>query len=214
MKAVATIRGQAVAMPAANIDTDQILPKQFLRTISREGLGAALFHDQRFDESGAENADFLLNRPGCRAARILIAGENFACGSSREHAVWALLDFGIACVIAPSFAEIFAGNAINNGLLLVSLTKADTESLQAEASGQGEFQIDLPAQTILSPSGRQIHFDIEPGAKRRLVEGLDAIGETLVQEAAIEAFETSRAAAMPWLLAEAREKKDADVLSS
>jgi 3-isopropylmalate/(R)-2-methylmalate dehydratase small subunit len=202
VRQVDTITGGAVPLPSANIDTDQILPKQFLRTISREGLAGALFFDSRFDESGAEIADFILNRPAYRDSKILIAGENFACGSSREHAVWALLDFGILCVIAPSFAEIFAGNALNNGLLLVTLPKADVEALQAQASCRGaDFRVDLPRQTIVSPSGRAFAFDIEEGAKRRLIEGLDAIGETLLDEQAIGRFEVEQISAMPWLSA-------------
>jgi 3-isopropylmalate/(R)-2-methylmalate dehydratase small subunit len=200
MKRVQTIVGPAVPMPGANVDTDQILPKQFLRTISREGLAGALFFDWRFDESGEEISDFILNQPAYRDAVILLAGENFACGSSREHAVWSLMDFGIQCAIAPSFAEIFAGNSLNNGLLLITLPKADVEALQAEATGNGaDFRVDLPSQTVTAPSGRTFAFEIDPGAKAKLLAGLDAIGETLILDPAIRAFEASRRDALHWL---------------
>jgi 3-isopropylmalate dehydratase, small subunit len=200
MKRVDIITGNAVPLLQANVDTDQILPKQFLRTISREGLAGALFFDWRFDETGAEIPDFILNQTPYRHASILIAGENFACGSSREHAVWALLDYGISCVIAPSFAEIFAGNAANNGLLLITLPKADVEALAAEAAGQStDFRIDLPLQIITTPSGRELAFEFDAGTKRKLIAGLDAIGETQLHERAIAAFETQQNEALPWL---------------
>jgi 3-isopropylmalate dehydratase small subunit len=200
MNRVETIIGPAAPMPGANIDTDQILPKQFLRTISREGLARALFFDWRFDESGGEISDFILNEPAYRNAAILLAGENFACGSSREHAVWSLMDFGIRCVIAPSFAEIFAGNSLNNGLLLVTLPKADVEALQVEAVGEGaDFRVDLPAQTVTAPSGRIFAFEIDPGAKAKLIAGLDAIGETMIHDPAIRAFEARQRRDLHWL---------------
>lgn len=200
MRSVDTITGTAVPLLQANIDTDQILPKQFLRTISRDGLADALFFDWRFDNEGTENPDFILNQPAYRNASILIGGANFACGSSREHAVWALLDFGISCVIAPSFAEIFAGNAANNGLLLITLAQAQVEALAAEAAGpDAQFRIDLPPQVILTPSQREVAFDFNQDAKRKLIAGLDAIGETLVHKAAIASFEARQDRAMPWL---------------
>ncbi|MDT9600526.1 3-isopropylmalate dehydratase small subunit [Sphingosinicella rhizophila] len=194
------ITGIAVPLLQANVDTDQILPKQFLRTISREGLGDALFFDWRFDEAGAEYPDFILNQSAYRRSSVLIAGENFACGSSREHAVWALLDFGFSCVIAPSFAEIFASNAVNNGLLLITLSQASVEALAQEAIGEGaNFRIDLPLQRIIAPSGREIFFDFDQGVKRKLIAGLDAIGETFLHEHAIAVFEARQSNAMPWL---------------
>jgi 3-isopropylmalate dehydratase/3-isopropylmalate/(R)-2-methylmalate dehydratase small subunit len=184
----------------ANIDTDQIIPKQFLSTVSRQGLAAGLFYDLRFDDDGQERPDFVLNQAIFRGVGVLIAGANFGCGSSREHAAWALEDFGIRCVIAPSFAEIFHGNAINNGILPVALPAEAVEALTGEARGGNHvFQIDLEAQTVTAPSGAVYRFEIDAAAKRKLLSGLDDIGVSLAAEAAIGAYEERRRLMTPWL---------------
>jgi 3-isopropylmalate dehydratase small subunit len=192
--------GRAAALPIANIDTDQIIPKQFLKTVEREGLGKGLFYDLRFDEQGVEKPDFVLNQPAFRGVNVLIAGENFGCGSSREHAPWALLDFGVTCVIAPSFADIFYENCFQNGVLPVVLPDADVRRLTAEAKGGNHvFSVDLEAQTVTAPSGEVFRFDIDPGRKEKLLKGLDAVGETLEHAGDISVFEQRRKLARPWL---------------
>ncbi|HZC17997.1 MAG TPA: 3-isopropylmalate dehydratase small subunit [Caulobacteraceae bacterium] len=192
--------GRAAALPIANIDTDQIIPKQFLKTVERQGLGKGLFYDLRFDERGVEKPDFVLNQPAFKGVNVLIAGENFGCGSSREHAPWALLDFGITCVIAPSFADIFYENCFQNGVLPVVLPDAQVRSLTAEAKGGNHvFSVDLEAQTVTAPSGQVFHFDIDPGRKEKLLKGLDAVGETLQHRGQIGDFEQRRKLAHPWL---------------
>lgn len=188
-----TLEGIAAPLPVANLDTDQILPKQFLKTITRSGLGKGLFYDFRFAPDGSAIADFILNRAPFNTARILIAGENFGCGSSREHAPWALLDFGIRCVIAPSFADIFYNNCFNNGLLPIVLPIDAVCALVAETLGNGnDLRIDLPGQTVTTASGITYGFAIDPVGKRKLLNGLDPIGETLAYAAAITAFEAHR----------------------
>lgn len=200
MRPFTTITATAAPLPIANIDTDQIIPKQFLSTIERTGLSKGLFYDLRFDAHGAPRADSVLDAPAYRGAQVLIAGENFGCGSSREHAAWALDDFGIRCVIAPSFADIFHGNALNNGILPVALPSAVVETLVAEARGGNHvFTVDLNAQTVTSPSGAVHRFEIDAAAKRKLLSGLDDIGLSLAQAPAIDAFEARRGLMTPWL---------------
>jgi 3-isopropylmalate dehydratase small subunit len=189
----------AAPLPLANIDTDQIIPKQFLSTTERTGLAKGLFYDLRFDGEGREKADFVLNQPAYRKAGVLIAGENFGCGSSREHAPWALADFGIRAIIAPGFADIFYNNCFNNGLLPIVLPKAAVTQLNDEARGANHvFSVDLQSQTVTSPSGKTFHFEIDPGRKQKLLEGLDDIGMTLKRADAIGAFEEQRKLAAPW----------------
>ncbi len=192
--------GRAAALPVANIDTDQIIPKQFLKTVEREGLGKGLFFDLRFDGEGREKPDFVLNQPAFKGVHMLIAGENFGCGSSREHAPWALLDFGVTCVIAPSFADIFYENCFQNGVLPVVLPDEEVRRLTAEAKGGNHvFSVDLEAQTVTAPSGEVFHFDIDAGRKEKLLKGLDAVGETLQHAGEISVFEQQRKLARPWL---------------
>jgi 3-isopropylmalate dehydratase small subunit len=194
------LTAKAAPLDIANLDTDQIIPKQFLKTVGREGLGKGLFHDLRFDGAGNEKADFVLNDPRYAGAGVLIAGDNFGCGSSREHAAWALMDFGIRCVIAPGFADIFHNNCFQNGLLPIALPEAAVRALMDEALGGNHvFTIDLAAQSVTAPSGACFAFDIDPGRKARLLEGQDAIGETLGEAAAIARFEEARDIAQPWL---------------
>ena len=192
--------GKAAPLDIANVDTDQIIPKQFLKTVEREGLAKGLFYDLRFDEAGEPKPDFVLNQPQYAGASVLVAGDNFGCGSSREHAPWALMDFGITCVIAPSFAEIFYGNCLNNGLLPVALPPAQVDELMDEARGGNHvFSVDLESQTVTSPSGKAYRFDINPAAKEKLLKGLDAIGETLQHAGDIDVFEMRQALSRPWL---------------
>ena len=200
MQPFTRLDGKAAPLPLANIDTDQIIPKQFLKTVEREGLAKGLFYDLRFDEQGREKPDFTLNRPEYKGAAVLVTGDNFGCGSSREHAPWALMDFGVRCVIAPSFAEIFYGNCLNNGLLPVALPPAQVDELMDEARGGNHvFSVDLESQTVTAPSGKAYHFEIDPAAKEKLLKGLDAIGETLMHAADIDVFEMKQALSRPWL---------------
>lgn len=200
MKAFTRLDGVAAPLGLANIDTDQIIPKQFLKTVDREGLAKGLFYDFRFDEKGAPKDGFVLNDPAYKGAQILIAGDNFGCGSSREHAPWALQDFGINCVIAPSFADIFHGNCFNNGLLPVVLKPEEVEALLDEARGGNHvFSVDLEQQTVTAPSGAVFRFDIDPGRKEKMLKGLDAIGETLQHAGDIDVYEMKRAIGQPWL---------------
>jgi 3-isopropylmalate dehydratase small subunit len=193
-----TLTAVAAPLAQANVDTDQIIPKQFLSTTERTGLGEGLFYDLRHDGEGALHGQFVLDQPQYAGAQILIAGANFGCGSSREHAPWALLDFGIRCVIAPSFAEIFYGNCFNNGILPLVLPEDVVGLLMEEARGANHtFIVDLAAQLVFSPSGKSFKFDIDPGRKVKLLEGLDDIGVTMQREGAIAAFEEARRAA-PW----------------
>ncbi len=200
MEKFVRLEGIAAPLPLTNVDTDMIIPKQFLKTIKRSGLGKALFYELRYNEDGSENPDFILNREPWRKASILIAGENFGCGSSREHAPWALLDFGIRCIIAPSFADIFYNNCFQNGILPVKLPKAEVDRLMAVAeSDMPELAVDLEKQQIEAPNGVTIPFDIDPFRKHCLLEGLDDIGLTLQKLDVIEAFEKDYAERFPWL---------------
>ena len=201
MEKFTTLTGIAAPLPLTNVDTDMIIPKQFLKTIKRSGLGKALFYELRFNEDGSENPDFVLNREPYRKAQILIAGDNFGCGSSREHAPWALLDFGIRCIIAPSFADIFYNNCFQNGILPVKLPQAEVDKLMADAErgANATISVDLERQEITGPDGGVIHFEIDPFRKHCLLEGLDDIGLTLKKEEKIAAFEKDYAERFPWL---------------
>jgi len=199
MQAFTTVRGIAVPMPVANIDTDQIVPKQFLKTISREGLGAGLFYDSRFDGEGKPIAGFILDRAPYDKATILVAGDNFGCGSSREHAPWALLDFGIRAMISTSFADIFNNNSINNGLLPVVLPEPEVAVLMLAAQAGAEITVDLERCTVTAPPGLVFGFEIDPPVRAKLLAGLDAIDESLMHATEIDAIEGKLARAMPWL---------------
>jgi 3-isopropylmalate/(R)-2-methylmalate dehydratase small subunit len=201
MQKFTKLTGVAAPFPLRNVDTDMIIPKQFLKTIKRTGLGKALFYELRYDQEGNENPDFVLNKPAYRNAEILVAGENFGCGSSREHAPWALLDFGFRCVIAPDFADIFYNNCFQNGILAIKLPQEQVDKLMddAERGANATLSIDLEAQEIRGPDGGVIHFDIDPFRKHCLLNGLDNIGLTLEKEKAIKAFESRDATARPWI---------------
>ena len=200
MEKFTELTGVAAPLPMINVDTDMIIPKQFLKTIKRTGLGTNLFHEMRYDAEGRENPDFVLNKPAYRGAQVLVAGSNFGCGSSREHAPWALLDFGIRCVIAPSFADIFFNNAAKNGILLITLPQAEIDKLMDDAANgaNAKLTVDLPSQEIRRPDGEVVHFEIDPFKKKCLIEGLDDIGLTLNKKTAIDAFEQRTATARPW----------------
>ena len=199
MEKVTTLKGIAAPLPMMNVDTDMIIPKQYLRTIKRTGLGQYLFDEMRKTQDGKEIPDFVLNREPYRKAVILVAGENFGCGSSREHAPWAMLDFGIRCVIAPSFADIFYNNCFKNGILPVRLTKQQVEILMKDATAGETLAVDLGKQTVLRPNGEAFSFEVESFRKHCLLEGLDDIGLTLVHVAKIEAFERNQRDKSPWL---------------
>ena len=195
------LTGVAAPLPMINVDTDMIIPKQFLKTIKRTGLGKSLFFEMRFDEQGRENPNFVLNQPAYRRAQIIVSGENFGCGSSREHAPWALLDFGIRCVIAPSYADIFFNNCFKNGILPVILPKAQVDRL-LEAAGHGSnatFTVDLEAEEVTSPDGTRLKFKVDAFRRHCLLNGLDDIGLTLQHEAKITDFEARQRQAQPWL---------------
>ena len=200
MEKFTTLTGVAAPMPMINIDTDAIIPKQFLKTIKRTGLGKHLFHELRYDDGGNETPDFVLNKPAYRKAQILVAGENFGCGSSREHAPWALLDFGIRCVISTSFADIFYNNCFQNGILPIKVSPEDLEKLMDDANrgANATISVDLEKQEIRGPDGGVVRFDIDPFRKRCLIEGLDNIGLTLKEEKAIGAYEAKAQAERPW----------------
>ena len=195
-----TLTGVAAPMPLVNIDTDMIIPKQFLKTIKRSGLGVNLFDEMRYDREGNEIADFVLNQPAYRSAQILVAGDNFGCGSSREHAPWALADFGIRCVISTSFADIFFNNCFKNGILPIVLPQGNVDKLMDDASrgANAVISVDLESQTITGPDGDEVSFDVEPFLKHCLLNGLDDIGLTLEKVSAIDTFETEYAARAPW----------------
>ena len=195
------LTGIAAPMPLVNIDTDMIIPKVFLKTIKRSGLGVNLFDEMRYDRDGNEIPDFVLNKPQYREAEIIVAGDNFGCGSSREHAPWALRDFGIKAVISTSFADIFYNNCFKNGILPVVLPQAEVDRLMADAEkGQNaRMTVDLENQQITTSDGETIAFDIDPFRKHCLLEGLDDIGLTLEKKAAIDAFEAKAAEARPWV---------------
>jgi 3-isopropylmalate/(R)-2-methylmalate dehydratase small subunit len=196
-----TLTGVAAPINMINVDTDMIIPKNYLKTIKRTGLGKSLFAEMRYDEAGRERPDFVLNKGPYRNAKILVAGNNFGCGSSREHAPWALLDFGIRCVIAPSFADIFFGNTFKNGILPIILPEARVNQLLRfllELPG-AEITVDLPAQTVTGPDGQVDKFEIDPFRKNCLVNGLDEIGLTMQRGEAIAAYEARGASLRPWL---------------
>lgn len=200
MKAFTRLDAKIAPLPLANIDTDQIIPKQFLKTVEREGLSKGLFYDLRFDEQGREKPDFVLNRPEYKGAGVLVTGDNFGCGSSREHAPWALMDFGIDCVISSSFADIFYNNCFQNGLLPVVLRPEEVQDLMEEAKGGNHMvTVDLQQQTVISPSGKTFAFQIDPQRKEKMLKGLDAIGETLQKASSIDVYEGRRAISQPWL---------------
>ena len=195
-----TLQGTAAPFPMVNVDTDRIIPARFLKTIKKTGLGKNLFNELRYDEDGSEKPDFILNKPAYRETRILVAGDNFGCGSSREHAPWALIDFGIRCVIAPSFADIFNNNASKNGMLLIALPQETVDKLMedAEKGGNARLSVDLEKQQIVRPDGETIDFDIDPFKKHCLLNGLDDIALTLQKDEKISGFENARKAAQPW----------------
>ena len=200
MQPFTALTAKAAPLDIANLDTDQIIPKQFLKTVAREGLGKGLLYDLRFDAAGKPRPDFVLNDPRYAGAGVLICGDNFGCGSSREHAPWALLDYGVRCVIAPSFADIFYANCFQNGLLPIALPEPEVRALMEEARGGNHlFSVDLRSQTVTAPSGRTVRFEINPVLKAKLLEGLDSIGETLQQAETIDQFETRQANERPWL---------------
>ncbi|MCU0789509.1 MAG: 3-isopropylmalate dehydratase small subunit [Nitratireductor sp.] len=196
-----TLTAVAAPLPIINVDTDMIIPKDYLKTIQRTGLGKGLFSDMRYNEKGEENPDFVLNKPAWRKAQILVAGDNFGCGSSREHAPWALADFGIRCVISTSFADIFYNNCFKNGLLPAIVSQEDLDKLMDDArrGANATLTVDLASQTIAGPDGGTVHFQIEEGRKHRLLNGIDDIGETLEKAPAIEAFEKKMADSRPWI---------------
>jgi 3-isopropylmalate/(R)-2-methylmalate dehydratase small subunit len=191
MEKFTSLTGVAAPLAMANVDTDKIIPARFLKTIKRSGLGEHLFADMRYAEDGAERPDFVLNRPEYRRAEILLAGENFGCGSSREHAPWALLDFGIRCVIAPSFADIFHGNCFKNGILPIILPPKVCARLMEDAAmgDNARITIDLSRQVVIAPDGEEIHFEVDAFRKHCLLNGLDDIGLTLAHAPAIDAYE-------------------------
>jgi len=201
MEKFTTVTGVAAPLNMINVDTDMIIPKVYLKTIKRTGLGKALFAEMRYDETGKENPDFVLNKEPYRGAAILVSGNNFGCGSSREHAPWALLDYGLRCIIAPSFADIFYNNTFKNGILPVKLPEARVNELLRfllELPG-AEITVDLPAQTVTGPDGKVDSFDIDPHRKHCLINGLDDIGLTLQRETAITDYEKKIAASRPWV---------------
>jgi 3-isopropylmalate/(R)-2-methylmalate dehydratase small subunit len=200
MEKFTTLTGIAAPMPLVNIDTDMIIPKQFLKTIKRTGLGVNLFDEMRYTPDGKEIADFVLNQPQYRKAEILVAGDNFGCGSSREHAPWALLDFGIRCVISTSFADIFYNNCFKNGILPVTLPQAAVDHLMEDArkGANARITVDLGAQTVTAADGTAFSFDVDPFQKHCLMNGLDDIGLTLEKAAAIDTYEARAARMRPW----------------
>ena len=195
------LTGVAAPLPAINIDTDKIIPKVYLKSIKRTGFGKHLFAELRFKPDGSENPDFVLNQPAYRQAKILIAYENFGCGSSREHAPWALMDFGIKCVIAPSFADIFYNNCFKNGVLPLILPKAICEKLveDAQKGANATMTIDLEKQTVTRPDGEVVRFEMDPFRKHCLVNGLDEVGLTMTKGKAIDSYEERQRRSQPWI---------------
>lgn len=208
MDAFTTLTGIAAPLPMANVDTDKIIPARFLKTIQRTGLGKAAFANLRYNEDGSENPDFVLNQEPYRRAEILIAHENFGCGSSREHAPWALLDFGIRCVIAPDFADIFHNNSFKNGILPIKLPREICDALMDDArlGENARITVDLQEQVVVRPNGEKIPFEIDPLRRHLLLNGLDDIGQTMQRGGAIDNFEARQHAAQPWLYQEERAK--------
>ena len=201
MRPFTTLTGIAAPLPMANVDTDKIIPSRFLKTIARTGLGKNLFDGLRFEADGSEKPGFVLNREPYRQAEILVTHENFGCGSSREHAPWALLDFGIRCVIAPDFADIFHGNCFKNGILPIRLPREVCDALMADAAlgANARITVDLERQVVVRPNGEEIAFEVDAFRKHRLLLGLDDIGETMQRGAEIDRFEAERAVAQPWM---------------
>ena len=199
------LTGIAAPLPILNIDTDMIIPKQYLKTIKRTGLGKGLFSEMRYREDGSENPDFVLNRPAYRNAQILVAGDNFGCGSSREHAPWALLDFGIRCVISTSFADIFYNNCFKNGILPITVSQENLDKLMddAERGANATVSVDLEAKEIRGPDGGVVTFDLDDFRRHCLLNGLDDIGLTMQKGAKIDSFEQQQRAGQPWLYAKA-----------
>ena len=200
MEKFTTLTAVAAPMPIINIDTDMIIPKDYLKTIKRTGLGKGLFAEMRYNEDGSDNPDFVLNKSAYSSAQILVAGDNFGCGSSREHAPWALLDFGIRCVISTSFADIFYNNCFKNGILPIKVSEEQLAQLMddADRGSNSTLTVDLEAQTITGPDGGSIFFDIDADRKLRLLEGIDDIGETLGKADAIASFEKKNSESRPW----------------
>lgn len=196
-----TLTGIAAPLPLINVDTDMIIPKQFLKTIKRSGLGVNLFDEMRYLDDGSENPDFVLNKPAYRDAQIIVAGDNFGCGSSREHAPWALLDFGIRAVIAPSYADIFYNNCFKNGILPIVLPQDQVDALMRDAQNgaNARITVDLEAQTVTGADGTPYAFEVDAFKKHCLLNGLDDIGLTLEKGAAIDGFEEGMAQARPWV---------------
>jgi len=203
MRAFTTLTGIAAPMRAANVDTDKIIPARFLKTIARTGLGKSLFANMRYNEDGSEKPDFVLNQEPYRQAEILIAFENFGCGSSREHAPWALLDFGIRCVIAPDFADIFHSNCFKNGILPIALPRAVCEALMEDSTlgPNARLTVDLERQVVVRPNGQEIPFTVDSFRRHLLLNGLDDIGQTMAHAPSIDGFEAQQRAAQPWLYA-------------
>lgn len=201
MEKFVSLTSVAAPMPVINVDTDMIIPKQFLKTILRTGLGKNLFHEMRFNEDGSENPDFILNKPAYRGANILVAGDNFGCGSSREHAPWALLDYGIRCVISTSFADIFYNNCFKNGILPIVVTPEQLDALMddAQRGSNATLSVDLETQTIKGPDGGTIRFEIDAFRKHCLMNGLDDIGLTMEKAPHIEGFEARMVGDRPWV---------------
>ena len=207
MEKFSTVNGVAAPMRSINIDTDKIIPKQYLKTIERTGLGKNLFAEMRYNEDGSEREDFVLNKLAYRNSQILVAGDNFGCGSSREHAPWAILDFGIKVVISTSFADIFYNNCFKNGILPIKVTPEQLELLfdDADRGSNATLTIDLENQKINRPDGKVVNFEMDPFRKQCLLEGLDDIGQTLQRKGKIDGFEERQKAGQPWLYGEAAE---------
>ncbi len=201
MQPFTTLTGVAAPLEIVNVDTDMIIPKQYLKTIKRTGLGKGLFSEKRYRDDGSENPDFVLNKPAYRNAQILVAGDNFGCGSSREHAPWALLDFGIRCVISTSFADIFYNNCFKNGILPITVSPAELDKLMDDArrGANATLTVDLESQTIKGPDGGSISFQIDPFRKHCLMNGLDDIGLTMEKAPSIGTYESKAAETRPWL---------------
>jgi 3-isopropylmalate/(R)-2-methylmalate dehydratase small subunit len=196
-----TLTAVAAPLNMINVDTDMIIPKDYLKTIQRTGLGKGLFAEMRYHEDGTPNADFVLNKPAYKTAKIIVAGDNFGCGSSREHAPWALLDYGIRCVISTSFADIFYNNCFQNGILPIKVSKEDLDKLMddAERGANATLSIDLEKQEVRGPDGGVVHFEIDPFKKHCMLNGLDAVGLTLEKTDRIASYEKAAAAERPWV---------------
>jgi 3-isopropylmalate/(R)-2-methylmalate dehydratase small subunit len=201
MEKFTVLEGVAAPLKVVNVDTDMIIPKQYLKTIKRTGLGKGLFSEKRFKDDGSEDPDFILNKPAYRKSKILVAGDNFGCGSSREHAPWALLDYGIRCVISTSFGDIFYNNSFKNGILPIRVSQEDLDKLfdDAERGANATLTIDLEKQEIRGPDGGCINFDIDPHRKHCLLNGLDDIGLTMVKKDKIDTFESKVGEDRPWM---------------